>query len=382
MGGGCDIIADPLGCTLGAITNAVLAELIQMMLDTLELVVQMAFGWWIEVDSILPSAANTPVRGQVAWLALALVTAGLIAAGIRISIARRGEPAIEAVKGLVTVAMVSATGLVVVRSLVQAGDQWAAQLMAAGVDGVGDEIAAALMMTSAQPGLVLLLGIIVFLLSLGQAALMLFREGAIIMLTGMLPLAAAGQMLGIGRQWLPKVTGWLLALVLYKPIAALAYFSVFQFVDSADGLRELLVAVVMLGMSVFALPAMMKFFSWTTGQVGAGGGGGGLATAAVGAGLMAAAGRSSSFGAAPVAATTSREDAINRSLGPAGGSGGGSGGGSSAAPTGAVVSVGRAGGAKFAGVAAGPAGVAVAAADVAKSAKGAAVNATSETGQA
>ena len=237
---------------------------------------QVAFGWWMSVDSIVPTVVNTPVRGEVAWITLALTVAGLMVAGIRIMVARRGEPVLDAVKGLVTVAMVSAVGLWVVQTLVRAGDRWSAQLMADGVDGVGDEIATALMLSNAQPGLVLLLGVIVFVLSLGQAAMMLFREGAILMLTGMLPLAAAGQMVGFGRQWLPKVTGWLLALVLYKPVAALTYFAVFRGLDVAESGREVLVAVVMLGMSVVALPAMMKLFSWTSGSAGGSSGGSGV----------------------------------------------------------------------------------------------------------
>ncbi|MBY5163164.1 hypothetical protein KR546_11780, partial [Nitriliruptoria bacterium AS10] len=231
----CNPVTNPLGCAAETFLRGALGQFVEMLKVAAEWMVALAFGWWIEVDSVLPSVANTPVRGELAWLAFAVVVAGLVAAGIRIIVARRADPAVDAVKGMVIVALVSATGLSLVRMLVRAGDEWAAQLLAAGVDGVGDEVIAALSLTSVtNPGVVFIMAIVIFVLSLAQAVLMLFREGAILILTGMLPLAAAGQLTGIGRQWFPKVTGWLLALVFYKPAAALVYFTVFQGLDTAD----------------------------------------------------------------------------------------------------------------------------------------------------
>ena len=72
--------------------------------------------------------------------------------------------------------------------------------------------------------LVLLLLQIPFLLvTLVQIILMIFREGAVVVLAGQLQLAAAGGFTRLTSGWLAKVTGWMLALIAYKPVAASIY---------------------------------------------------------------------------------------------------------------------------------------------------------------
>ncbi len=46
---------------------------------------------------------------------------------------------------------------------------------------------------------------------------MLFRQGALVVLAGALPLAAAGTLTPATRPWFKKVTGWMMALIFYKP---------------------------------------------------------------------------------------------------------------------------------------------------------------------
>ena len=114
---------------------------------------------------------------------------------------------------------------------------------------------------------------------------MLFRQAALLILAGVLPLAAAGSIAPMTRTWVRKVTAWMLALICYKPAAAAVYAVAFTMVGSGRSPRTMLLGFVMLLLSVLMLPALMKFFTWTTGSIGSFGGGGGqlLGAATMGA---------------------------------------------------------------------------------------------------
>jgi hypothetical protein len=82
---------------------------------------------------------------------------------------------------------------------------------------------------SAAPAVVLIFGTIAIVLSLVQAVLMLFRQAALVILAGLLPLAlaAAGSIVPLTRPWTRKISSWMLALICYKPAAAAVYAAAF-----------------------------------------------------------------------------------------------------------------------------------------------------------
>ena len=167
------------------------------------------------------------------------------------------------------------------------------------------------------PGLVIILGIVAVIMSAIQAVLLVFRLGAVIVLSGTLPLAAAGQLTPRTKPWLWKVLGWELSLIWYKAAAALVYAAGFALIGTpGSGTIGFLMGIAVLLLSLVALPALMKFFNWTTGELQQSGGGGFLGTAA---GAMQAAGAMRSFGMSP----SGQASAVNGSLGSAGGGPGG-----------------------------------------------------------
>jgi hypothetical protein len=106
--------------------------------------------------------------------------------------------------------------------------------------------------------------------------------------------------------WFPKVLSWTLTLIAYKPIVATVYAVTFMMLggpedatavrhaaaipaeqDPAGQLRWLVLGLAMLLLSLVALPAAAKFFSWTVGQTASGGGGGGMLAGAAMAGMYA-----------------------------------------------------------------------------------------------
>ena len=56
-----------------------------------------------------------------------------------------------------------------------------------------------------------------------QALLMLFRDGSVLILAGSTPLAASGSFTNATNGWMPKLMTWQLALIFYKPMAAMVY---------------------------------------------------------------------------------------------------------------------------------------------------------------
>ena len=72
----------------------------------------------------------------------------------------------------------------------------------------------------------------------------------------------------------------MLALICYKPAAAAVYATAFTMIGSGGSPQTVLMGFVMLLLSVLTLPALMRFFTWTTGTIASSGGGGQLLGAA------------------------------------------------------------------------------------------------------
>ena len=166
---------------------------------------------------------------------------------------------------------------------------------------------------TAAPAVVLVFGVVAIILALVQAVLMLFRQAALIVLAGVLPLAAAGSIAPMTRAWVRKVTAWMLALICYKPAAAAVYATAFTMIGSGGTARTALMGFAMLALSVVMLPALMKFFTWTTGSIAGGGGGGQIVSAAMGAVAVGAIGSSVGGGAL---AAQGQASYLNSRLGP------------------------------------------------------------------
>ena len=303
-------------------------------------------GWWINVPSI--DLEQTPVQDiqhVVFWLALCVAVAGVVWQGIRMVLTRKPNGLVDIGRGLVTVAAWSALGITGVSMALHAADQFSSWVLDQGAQGAvaGRLAALASLAGVSSSGAVLVLGFVMIVVGLFQAVLMFLREGALIVLTGLVVLAAAGNFTAVTRPWLQRLLAWMLALVVYKPMAAPIYFAALRTVGEGQDARTVFIGITMLVLSIVAMPALLKFFHWavpaaTTG--GAGGIGALAGAASTGFYAMAYAGgsgrhgaveqaqflrsdlgpqRSSSWGAAPALAPTAGP------TGPAGPSGAGPG---------------------------------------------------------
>jgi hypothetical protein len=123
--------------------------------------------------------------------------------------------------------------------------------------------------------LVLLISCIaIFILSLVQAVIMIIRNVMLVLLLAFIVFWVPWQDTQVGKQAFNSSFSWLIAFLLYKPIASLIYFVGFQFLNTTetdDVFTSFVYFLVTMLLSIFALPALMKL---VTGGQGMGGGGG------------------------------------------------------------------------------------------------------------
>ncbi len=137
--------------------------------------------------------------------------------------------------------------------------------------------------------LVIILGLIAILGAAIQILLMVARGGMLVILTGILPLAASFTNTEMGKGWFKKCVAWLVAFILYKPAAAIVYAAAFQlvgtdvFADDGTGLLAVLTGLMLMIIALFAMPALMRFVTPMVGALAGGAAGGAVAMGAMAA---------------------------------------------------------------------------------------------------
>jgi hypothetical protein len=308
-------VAPVVDAAAGAVTRVTGNVLADTMASGAEWVFRELAGWWINIDSTTAtSSSSVEIASMVRPIAIAVAVGGVLWQAARMMVSRRSEPLINITRGLATFAGFSAVGLLGVNLALQAGDSLAVYFLQAGTDGkAATRLAQLGLLTGVHsPGTVTVLGLILMLLGLMQAVLMLFREVALVILSGLVLVAAAGNFSQASRPWISKWLARMLALVLYKPMAGLIFWAAFKTVGTATDLHAVLVGMAMLGMSIFSLPVMVRFFDWAI-PASSGHHGGGLGSLAglAAAGMYMQANKSGG-GVDPVA----QAGAVSRDLGP------------------------------------------------------------------
>jgi len=275
----------------GGVTGDVLGGIAQAINSGVEWVVTNTATWWVRIPS--PDLAAEPAVTRIQqWLlpiTAAVAVGAVIAAGARMALTRRANPLLDVTGGLLTIAVAGTLGVTAASLLLKAGDAWSAWALQVATGGhFAQRLNLVLQLGgSAAAAVVLVFGLVAIVLSLIQAVLMLFRQAALLILAGVLPLAAAGSIAPMTRPWVRKVAAWMLALICYKPAAAAVYATAFTMVGSSRSPRTVLMGFVMMLLSVLMLPALLKFFTWTTGSIGSPGGGAGQLFGAATVGAIA-----------------------------------------------------------------------------------------------
>jgi len=288
----CPTLIDP-ACIVGSVTgpaaSAVAGGAVDQIAATIQSgvawVVASTVDWWVKVAS--PDLAAEPAVGRLQqWIlpaAAAVAALGMIIAAGKMVLTRKASPLTDVGSGLAVLAATSAVGVLLPSLLLKAGDAWSAWALNTATGGkFAQRLNALLSLTGAPHGVVIVLGIVAIIIAAVQAVLMLLRQAALVILAGVLPLAAAGTLTPATRSWFRRVTGWMLALIFYKPAAAAVYATAFTMIGSGGSSSTRLTGFAMVLMSLLALPVLMKFFTWTSGAAESSTGGSGFLTTAIG----------------------------------------------------------------------------------------------------
>lgn len=289
---------NPLHLIAGPVRNVMLAPvdaLANAIGDGLAEMLKTLSTAWISLGT--PNVATsgghaTPVvaflQSETAPYVGLLLLVSLLIGAVRIMLSRHAGAAGDVIRGLITYVVIAGCGTAAVGLLIATSDEFSEAIIdhAAAGHTFGHELGQLVGVTGlGSVFLVIVLGMAATLISVVQIALMVARAGLLVLLVGMLPLAASLTATETGRSWLRKYLGWTLAFVLYKPAAAIVYSAAFRLVSAdvfqGDGVLRVIVGLSLMTLAIVALPALLKFMLPATAHIATGAGGGLAGAAAV-----------------------------------------------------------------------------------------------------
>ena len=265
-------------------------------------------GYIVPLRAASSALAVGFVQDQTFYLTLALAVLSMIVAGVRMVWTQRAEPVQDLLKGLLTLAIVTASGVALLNVLLGATDALAEQIIDAGVGddfqsdvqmllGMDDTGASSTAFLMGNQMLIIVGGLLAVVVNIVQIMLMVLRTAMLFLIAGVLPLSAAFMNTETGKTWFSKIVAWTLAFAFYKPAAALIYATGIQMTTSGlfsgQALLQFSAGLMLILASVVALPVLIGFLSPALGAVASssGGGGGAMGLAALGAAIPQGASR-------------------------------------------------------------------------------------------
>ncbi|UZJ27019.1 hypothetical protein RHODO2019_18685 (plasmid) [Rhodococcus antarcticus] len=281
------------------------------------------------------------LQSNLAFFTILAAVVGLIICAAKMAITARGEHGAEGLKMLARLVGVAGAGAAVVALLVASGDAFAPWIIEQATGAPFEQSAPTIITREALGSMTALLAILVAVFalfgSLAQVLFMILRGGMLVVLVAVWPLAASLSSTEQGLGWYKKINAYLIAFVLFKPVAAILYSAGFLLLTggnattsddpSVDATIGTLQGLALLTVAALALPALLRFVSPLT-SAGSGSMSGAAAlagTVAVGAAVVTMGGGAAAAGAGGGAS------AGGAASGAGAGAGAGAGGGAGAA---------------------------------------------------
>ena len=275
--------------------DSTFGKVVDSLMNGLGEALMLALTFWMKVPNERISdggALFDKINDYTYQAQILLLIVSVILSGARLAEARRGAALSEAAESFRMFARVVFSswmlGAVVVAGT-QASDKFSEWVIQDATNGNARSLAELMVKTSKlqafSPGLVLIIAIVGLLGALAQIVLAIVRQGLLVVAAGVLPLAAAASGTSTGRQAYPKLIGWIIAFMLWKPVAAIVYMIAFVTagetntntptagLPDADQAQRMLVAIVLLCSVAFVLPALMRLVTPAVAIVGSGGSG-------------------------------------------------------------------------------------------------------------
>nr|AXV46537.1 putative membrane protein [Arthrobacter sp.] len=341
-------------CKLGEAAENALIKMAEAMVGGWDSMMKEFLTSWLNVGLLVDLEAGSIqwLTAQLQVISIFLTVLGIMFAAIWTMIHYRGDKAIKLAQTMAKVVVVTTLGAAAVQVIIVGGDAFSTWILdSAGITTDARQIP--LTIAAANPAIAILGGIFGIIATIIQWGIMLVRSAILPLLIGVWPVAAAASMIGGADQAFSKITNWIIAFALYKPVAAIIYAYAWKTKSGDDGIGGVINGLVLIALAVVALPAMMRLIAPGTSALG-GASGGGMAMAGgaalLGAGVAAGAAVLSGGG-------TAAASAAGGAAKMAGGAGAASSAGSAAGAAGtAAGSSGTAGGAGAAGGGADPTG--------------------------
>ncbi|MGO9908499.1 MAG: hypothetical protein ACLP4R_00760 [Solirubrobacteraceae bacterium] len=282
-------IRNVLGGAASSAAAGIITVFAHAVLGSLTRAIEWLSTVWMNTPTpTLVDASGNPT-GTVAWmhgellpLTAALAVGSVVIGGAKIAVAEAGHAeAREFTRWLFVYVLASAGGVVFAATLISTCDGFANYIIGQATTGsnFGDHLAQGLGLatqtvgsgtlqpqggfllglagTGASAMLAIIIGAIALVASFVEFVLMAFRGGLLVILCGLIPLAAAFSNVPTGERWLRRIAGWIVALALYKLAAAFCYAAAFRLSAGTDVIA-VMDGLGLLVVSVLALPVLLR----------------------------------------------------------------------------------------------------------------------------
>ena len=286
-------------------------------------------NWWFTIPT--PKLAGTQYLTTLqAWFApiqVAALTISLMIASVRIAMAMPGGETAESLE-VAKVLMRSVFAIAMLPTFITLGtiatdaiSLWL--IREAGGDDLGGKVRAMLIDDNSTwgPGWVLIIAIMGLIGAITQAVLLVIRQAFLMVIVGVIPIAATASGSSFGRNSFETMRNWAIAFVLFKLGAASIMACALWASDPTSDISKLQ-GLILLTVAAVSFPALLRVIGVS--NDGAGGGGGSMMPMLAGGAMALASGGTSmaaKAGGAAIGAVGSK------ATGSAGGGGGGGGGG-------------------------------------------------------
>lgn len=283
------------------LADSAITDFVKSLYDgAVAFVAQVSTFWMDTASPDVNNAAVTSLRADMSWYVAGFAILGFFIGLIKLVTSQDVKNSLIGLATPIVNLILATTAYAVgIGVLLTASDEFSRWIVER---STGGDVDLTQMLTSgtallASPGTAFLLFILLLLGAVINLLFMYFRDVMFLILSAFIVVLAAGSGSEQGRQAWRKANGWLVALLLFKPVAAGIYSLGFRMLVQGsapegkeatvtEAMHSTLIALLILLLAALALPALIKFIVPAAG-VGAGAFSGG---AALGAGVTLAAG--------------------------------------------------------------------------------------------
>lgn len=295
----------PWECAPKSIMNDAITNMAKALLEGYDALLRTFMTSWlgkgVQVD--LDGLSVQWFTESTSIITLFLVTIGLMIAGFRTFTARNGQPLAQVSKQLLIVIFISSGGALLAQTFIVGGDAYGKWIIeSAGLDA--SSFFVTIKVVNELPGVAIILGFFGILAVLCQWVLMFIRGALLPVLIGFWPVGAASSMLeSKSSKMFDGITAWIIAFIIYSPVAASIYALAWRLKGGGDGLPGVINGWTLIILAVVALPAIMRLVAPAANAMGKMAGGAmamgitaGIASAGVAVGAAVATGGASAAG--------------------------------------------------------------------------------------